>query len=273
MPLASNALPFGLRQVKLVPLNDAGVEVPGDAVFLPASRTFSFNETESFETLEGDDRTVASHGAGPTVSWELEGGGISLDAWKVMGGGTVALTGASPNQVRSYTKLTTDSRPYFNAYGRAISDNGGDFETVVYRCKADGDLEGGFENGSFTLTNASGTGFGNESDGRLYVFRHKETAVPLANPTAKTSWALTISGSPSSGTYQLNLNGYPTANIAYNAAAANIATALNALSAQTGISGITATGTNPITITLPSPNIVESGIFTLTPIAATIAVA
>jgi hypothetical protein len=179
MALADYAIPFGLRQVKLVPLDDAGEEVEADAVFLPASRTFSFAEAEEFETLEGDDRTIASHGAGPTVEWDLEGGGISLAAWKVMAGGTVTESGVSPAAVKSYTKLTTDSRPYFNAYGRAISDNGGDFETVVHRCKADGSLEGNLENGSFLLTTASGKGYGNESDGKLYEFKHRETAVPL----------------------------------------------------------------------------------------------
>ena len=269
MPLASYAIPFGLRQVRLVPLNDAGVEVPGSAVTLPASRTFSFAEQEDYETLQGDDRTVASRGSGPTVAWELEGGGISLDVWKVLGGGAVVTTGSTPNAIKSFTKLTSDSRPYFNAYGRAISDNGGDFEAVVYKCKADGDLEASMENGSFLLTNASGTGFGNDSDSKLYVFRHKETAAPLANPSAKTTWTLAISGSPTAGSYKLVLNGYPTANIAYNATDANIATALNALSAQTGLTGITVTSR---VITLPSAGIVQAGDFTLTPLTASVAV-
>lgn len=180
MAIAAYAIPFGLRQVKLVPLDNAGVEVPGNAAFLPASRTFSFGETEDFETLEGDDRKIASHGGGPSVSWDLEGGGISLEAWKIMAGGALASAGSTPNVVKTYTKLTSDSRPYFNVYGRAISDNGGDFQAVVYRCKADGDLEGSMENGSFLLTAASGTGFGNESSSKLYEFLHRETAVPLA---------------------------------------------------------------------------------------------
>ena len=125
------------------------------------------------------------------------------------------------------------------------------------------------ENGSFLLTNASGTGFGNDSDSKLYVFRHKETAAPLANPSAKTTWTLAISGSPTGGSYKLVLNGYPTANIAYNATDANIATALNAISAQTGLTGITVTSG---VITLPSPGIVQVGDFTLTPPTATVAV-
>lgn len=179
MALANYAIPFGLRQVKLVPLLDDGTEDSANAVFLPASRTFSFSETEDFETLEGDDRTVASHGAGPTVEWELEGGGISLEAWKVMAGGTTASTGVSPAAINTYTKLNTESRPYFNVYGRAISDNGGDFETKVTRCKADSSIEGGFENGGFALTSASGKGYGDETTGELYKFSHRETPVPL----------------------------------------------------------------------------------------------
>lgn len=182
MALADYALPFGLRQVKLVPLDDAGAEIPAEAAFLPASRTFSFGETEEFETLEGDDRTVASHGAGPTVSWDLEGGGISLDVWKILSGGTIVSSGTTPAAVRTFTKKTSDSRPYFNAYGRSISDNGGDFHMVVHRCKADGDLEAELANGSFQLTTASGTGFGNLTTEELYEFIHNEQATPLTLP-------------------------------------------------------------------------------------------
>lgn len=179
MALAGYALPFGLRQVKLVPLDDSGAEVTADAQFLPASRTFSFSETEEFEELQGDDRTVASHGAGPVVEWDLEGGGISLEVWAILSGGTVVESGVSPAAIKTLTKKTTDSRPYFNVYGRAISDSGGDFEMVVFRCKADGDLEAELSNGSFALTAASGKGYGNLTSEKLYDWLHRETAVPL----------------------------------------------------------------------------------------------
>lgn len=179
MPIASYALPFGLRQVKLTPINDAGTLVTASAVFLPASRTLSFSETEDFETLEGNDITVASHGAGPKVEWDLEGGGISLEVWKVLSGGTIVTTGTSPASKKVFTKKTSDSRPYFQVEGRAISDNGGDFGAVLYRCKADGDLEIELSNGSFLLTAASGTGFGDLATEKLYDFSHNETAAAL----------------------------------------------------------------------------------------------
>ena len=179
MALADYALPFGLRQVKLTPIDDSGALVTADAVFLPASRTFSFSETEDFEELTGDDTTVASHGAGAIVEWELEGGGISLEVWKILAGGTVTDGGTSPAATRTFSKTSAHSRPYFQVEGRAISDNGGDFHGVVYRCKADGDLEASMEGGSFLLTSASGKGYPQLSDGKLYDFVHNETAVPL----------------------------------------------------------------------------------------------
>lgn len=179
MALASYALPFGLRQVKLTPLLNDGTPDTANAVLLPASRTFSFKETEDFEELKGDDSTIASHGAGPIVEWDLEGGGISLDVWTILGGGAVVDSGTTPAQIRTYTKNKGAARGYFNVEGRAISDSGGDFHCVVYRCKADGDLGGEFTNGSFFLTAASGKGYGDVTTGDLYVFKHNETAAVL----------------------------------------------------------------------------------------------
>lgn len=169
-------LPFGLRDVKLRPISSAGVV--GTSVDLPASRTFSFTETEDFETLRGDDTDVAARGTGPGVDWELEAGGISLEAYAIIAGGTVTTTGTTPNRKKTYRKLTTDARPYFQVEGQAMSDSGGDFHAIVYKAKATGDLEGELSDGSFWLTSASGRGFpgpGNEA----YDFVQNESVTPI----------------------------------------------------------------------------------------------
>ncbi len=67
-----------------------------------------------------------------------------------------------------------------------------------------------------------------------------------------TGWNLTISGTPTGGSYSVAVNGVSTAPIAYGANAAAVAAAINALSGVTGVSGVTATGTAPIAITFPS---------------------
>lgn len=181
MALSNPSLPFGLRDIRLYPVNADGSL--GSGVNLPAAQTFQFNDTESFQELLGDDITIAAHGAGPTVDWELDAGGISIQAYQIIAGGASAITGTTPNQKNTYTKLTTDQRPYFQVEGQAISDSGGDMHAVVYRCKATGDIEGKMDNGNFSLTKAKGKGYGDTQGtsptNKLYVFVQNETAVAI----------------------------------------------------------------------------------------------
>lgn len=182
MTMPSYALPFGLREVQLQAISAAGV-LSSTMVKLPVARTLSFSDTEDFEELRGDDRVEASHGSGTTCEWDLEGGGISLEAYAIMAGGTVTTSGVTPNIVKTYTKKVTDARPYFLIQGRAISDNGGDLVGVIYRAKADGSLEGEMADNSFWLTSASGKGYARSSDDKVYDFKHRETAAALTATT------------------------------------------------------------------------------------------
>lgn len=169
------ALPFGLRDVKLYPLTG---DTPGTSVDLPNSRTLSFSEAEDFEELRGDDGVVAVRGLGPSVDWDLEAGGINLPAVKTMYGGTSVATGVTPNVVTTYTKKTTDARPYFQIKGLAISDSGGDFVVTLKKCRSTGELSGELADGSFWLTGASGRAIG-LTDGTVYTFEERETSVAL----------------------------------------------------------------------------------------------
>lgn len=153
MPL-STALPFGLRDVALFAYSG---DVPGaTGVDLPNARTFSFSETEDFEELRGDDGVVAVHGSGASVDWELESGGVPFEAIKVMYGGTITETGITPSVVKTFAKKGTDQRPYFKVEGQAISDSGGDFHVILWKCKTTGELSGEMADGSFWLTGSSG---------------------------------------------------------------------------------------------------------------------
>lgn len=178
MALTGAAYPFGLREVVLTPILDPVLETLGTPKKLPASRTFTFTEAEEYVELRGDDRLVISRGMGAEVDWELEGGGVDLDIWNIIAGGTLTNTGVTPNQVRQVRKKVTDSRPYFKVEGRAINDSGGDQHAVVYRCRATGDLEATFADGQFFMTQADGKGFGSLAVATLdvlYDFIQNET--------------------------------------------------------------------------------------------------
>lgn len=176
MPIGFYPLPFGCNDVKLRPLTG---ESAGTSVDLPVARTFSFSEAEDFEELRGDDGLVAIHGKGPAVDWSLEGGGTSFEAVKTMYGGTIIETGTTPNQIKTFRKAGTDMRPYFQMEGRALSDSGGDFHVLLYRCKAQGELSGEMGDGAFWLTGASGRALPRASDARLYDFVQNESATAI----------------------------------------------------------------------------------------------
>jgi hypothetical protein len=168
-------LPYGLRDVKIAPIGVDGA--PGTLVDLPNARTLSFSESEEFEELRGDDKVVASRGSGPAVEWELESGGISLEALVVLNGGSLVVSGTEPAIVKTYSKRTSDARPYFFAEGQAISDSGGDFHARLHRCKSTDSVEGELSDGSFWLTSASGTAFGSlETGNEDLVYEFVENA-------------------------------------------------------------------------------------------------
>lgn len=173
------SLPYGLRDVKVTPIDSSGAL--GTSVDLPNSRTFSFEEAEDFEELRGDDKVVASRGGGASVSWELEAGGISLEAYVVINGGTLVISGVTPAEKKTYKKKSTDAKPRFQVEGQAISESGGDFHSKLFNCKATDGVSGSLEDQTFFLTSASGTAIGEPGTDDIYEFVQNETVTPIVS--------------------------------------------------------------------------------------------
>jgi hypothetical protein len=174
------ATPFGIRDIKVTPITSTGTL--GTMVDLNNAQTFSFGESEDYSELRGDDSVVAKRGNGPTVEFTLEAGGITLEAYVVMNGGTLTVAGTGATLKKTYKKRKNDSRPYFYTEGQAISESGGDFHAVVYKCIADGSLEGELKDTEFWVTKCEGTGIGN-ANGDLYDFVENGTTSPIVQPT------------------------------------------------------------------------------------------
>jgi hypothetical protein len=179
----ATSLPYGIRDIKITPYTDAAATtLAGSSLDLPNAQTLSFAESEDFEILRGDDGVVATRGKGAGVAWSLEAGGVSLAVVQAMYGGTLTVTGVSPNTVTRFRKLGTDTRPYFKAEGQAISDSGGDFHTVLYKCKCTDDFKGEHADGSFFITGAGGSAVPATLSavvGALYDMIQNETAVAI----------------------------------------------------------------------------------------------
>lgn len=175
------SLPFGLRDIKIATLEADGT--PGTMIDLPNAQTMGFAENEDYTELRGDDKVVAKRGNGVTIDWSMDSGGIALEAYVAMNGGTLLVSGVTPNVVKKYTKKSTDARPDFWAEGQAMSESGGDFHYVLERAKADGGVEGELSDGEFWVSSASGTAIGRADNDDLYSFVDNETVTAIVQPT------------------------------------------------------------------------------------------
>lgn len=219
------ALPYGLRDIRLTPINSDGSY--GTPVDLPVAQTLSFSEAEDVEELRGDDRLVAIHGKGAVVEWSLEAGGISLEAWALMNGAQLTETGSSPAQIKSLLKKTSDARSYFMIEGQSINDVDGDVHVKIYKAKVTGNLEGEFADGTFFITKCDGQGLG-DNDLNLYeiTWNETETAIGLGGVDA----IMGLFSNATSGTYSATYSGQTAAAIPYNVTADDLEAALVALS-------------------------------------------
>lgn len=183
MALTDTALPYGIRDIRVIAYTTAAATTLGSTlVDLANAQTMSFTEKEEFQQLRGDDRVVTTRGKGPSLDWDLEAGGYTLPAYAVIAGGTVTDSGVTPNIKRRYTKLDTDSRPFFRSIGQAISDSGGDFHVVIYKARATGDIQGEMSDGEFVVPSISGEGFGSSvvaDNGAVYDLVQYESVTPI----------------------------------------------------------------------------------------------
>lgn len=217
------AIPYGLRDVKLVQYPSLDALTFGSVLTdLPIARTFSFNDTEEYTDLRGDDILYTSHGQGAQVEWEIESGGISFAAHAILAGGVVIETGISPNQVKRFRKKSTDQRPFFTAIGQAINDSGGDFKAYVWTCRATGNVEGELGDGEFFIPSVSGIGYpcrvsglvaATEINGSVYDFVQSETTSNIAapaidTPSAPVVYSLSDTGGTTAGGEIIVVSGY-----------------------------------------------------------------
>lgn len=176
--MPTEALPYGIRDVKLTPYTDAAGTVLGTvSVDLPNMQTLSFSENEEFQELRGDDRIVTTRGRGAQIEWSLEAGGISFSAWAIFTGGEIIEEGTTPNRKTTLRKRGSDARPFFRVEGQAMSDSGGDVRAKLYRCRCNDAIEGEFADGEFFVTSVSGLGLPllDDSNDLLYDFVQNET--------------------------------------------------------------------------------------------------
>jgi hypothetical protein len=161
--------PFGLRQIALY--DTAGA----NTVLLPAALMLHVTPLLETARFEADGHLVGAAGFVAGAEWELEAGGISLEAIAKLTGSTASQVGSTPNRTLTLSQDTGAQMPYLRIAGRAVSD-AGDVICRLYRCKVES-LEGTFRDGEFWVTYCKGVAVSNGSI--VYEFVQQESAVAL----------------------------------------------------------------------------------------------
>lgn len=180
MPIAIHRLPYGLRDIKVATLDSAGVK--GTLVDLPAAQTLEFTEETASQVLRGDDAVIAQRVTIDNVSWTLDSGGISLEAYTVIAGGVVSSTGSTPNVVKKWRRMGTDAYPDFFMEGQSLSESGGDHHIVLHRCKAT-QISGTHQDQEFWVSHAEGNAIATltaANVGAVWDMIANETAAAIA---------------------------------------------------------------------------------------------
>lgn len=173
MALTGTIRAFGLRDIKLTPLPS------GTQVDLPYAMTMTFKEILTQGEMRGDDSTVAIVAFTDKCEWELEAGAISLEAWALVTGRSITLTGTTPNQTNTYSAVAGDDYPYFKIYGKSLGDGADDVHVKILKAKCTGGVEGEFKDGQFWVTKCSGVAIDNGT--AIFQVVQNETAAALAS--------------------------------------------------------------------------------------------
>jgi hypothetical protein len=163
--------PFGLSDLKI-----ANYTTPSTEIDVPVSARLSFKDTPAKAVeLRGSDGLAAVHIVEGRVLVELEAGGISMQAWELLSGGTYS-TGSGYCRL---LKAPAHIRPHLILGAKVIDNAGvGDIHVYLPYCRCPDGPSGEFRDGQFFLTAATIEGLDDGINGG-YVVRENAVATPL----------------------------------------------------------------------------------------------
>lgn len=229
----SGAPSFNLQDCKIGTWDGDGTYT--GLVDVPSVQLLNVEMEVTSERLEGDSKITDQATVTVAGKGRVRFGSVGLEVLEKLTGRTLQSSGSTPNRV-TRMKFTAEEMQYFGICGRsAKTPQGGN--TLIFAPKC-------------IITE----GFSVQMEYNKYV-------VPEISFTALADFyyqldgtseiqTVTISGTPTGGTFTLSFRGQTTSALAYNAAAATVQTALRALS-TIGSAGVTVSGSagGPYTVT------------------------
>ena len=163
--------PFGLRQVVLTDADGTNSVALPRSLMLHVTPRIGASEYMVEGLIVGASAYVAG------AEWELEAGGLSLEAVAKLTGITLTTSGSTPNRTITMTGDGAAVFPYIRIYGRAVGDSGtDDIYCRLYRAKLTS-IEGTMRRGEFWITSCAGVAVNHASG--VFQFVQRETGASI----------------------------------------------------------------------------------------------
>jgi len=187
MPLTTTVKILELADAKIAAMTADSDTAPtyGTSVDVPGVMKIGVAPKMENKKLYGDNKLLDIWSKVTEVELDVECAQLSLDAMKVIMGGTVTAGGTTPNQTQTYSLKGTDPSPgYFKIEGQWLyADTGvGDVHIVLYKVKVTDppsyEVQGA--DGNFGTVKLKGTAIPCNSNNSWYDLVINETAAPIA---------------------------------------------------------------------------------------------
>ena len=180
MSLTTETKLYGIEEAKIWPLTGDSAEglTYGSPVEISGISSLTINPVFESEILRGDNRILDVYRKPTMLEWEIRNAKLSLDALEIMLGGSVSLSGTTPDQTQTYVLSHGNMPKFFKLEGKSLFTDVGDVHFVLYKCKIDSmELEADQEN--YTEISVRGLAVTTKNNDELMriVFNETQTAI------------------------------------------------------------------------------------------------
>lgn len=139
MTISNQTVVLGIDDAKIFQLSaDTGSALTYATVLsLPGLQKLEIASQVTEKALKSDEKVLDYYVNTDFISWAFYSTKISLEALAVLEGGTLTLSGTTPNQTYTYSTTKNSMPNYFKLEAKANYTAGanGDFHLKMYKCK------------------------------------------------------------------------------------------------------------------------------------------
>ena len=183
MTISKQTIVIGIDDAKIFELtaDSSSALTYAAAIEAPGIQKIELAPSVTEKGLNHDEKVLDYYVKTDYFAWAINSAKISLDVLAILEGGTVTTTGATPNQVYTYSINESSVPKYFKLEAKANYSAGeiGDFHLKLYKCKAN-NIDVLYSANDYAIVSASGVAIATTHDGSIKDYVINETATAIS---------------------------------------------------------------------------------------------